>query len=129
MDIFCANITEDEAKQNYEKRLCDQAFQSCRKAERDVASQVESCREEPQGCSIQGNLTQEEAAVELATAQRIKGELDKTEKAFDTALQASGKAKGPGDDGKLPSLATSRQADGAGCTLLQDGKQFKIVVT
>ena len=24
MDTFCANITEDEAKQNYEKRLCDQ---------------------------------------------------------------------------------------------------------
>jgi len=149
MDTFCANITEDEAKQNYEKRLCDQAFQSCRKAERNAASQVDKCREEPQGCTtttpavtgnttasgvtaangttvaingttsngttangttiatsttpatIEGNLTQTEAVAELATANKIKGALDKTEEAFGNALNASGKAKGPGDDGKV----------------------------
>ena len=54
------------------------AFQSCRKAERNAASQVDKCREEPQGCTtttpaVTGNTTASGVTAANGTTVAING--------------------------------------------------------
>jgi len=122
------DVTAVEKNQTSEKKVCDKAFQACRKAERETTAEIDRCKVIPLKCELSANLTSAEAKIELDIATSVRNALLDTEKKFGDALKAAGKDKGTGDNGELPTSASGNNAaadETAGCNAVKDGwKKF-----